>query len=287
MATAAAMITDVRSRIVEDTADFFTDVEILRWLNQGYKRFISLTEWAERVIAYRVVANQFEYDLGTDTIKVGDVRWQDQYKVWPKDQEEFHGIIGPASATVSSRPYIYKLFPWDGKIRIHPKPSASSASTQLNGAILSTDVTITVDSTTGFPSYGRIIIGSEQVLYTAITATTFTGCVRGDGRTTAASALDNAVVYHAPLEVYQVYMPADLATSPATGTITSPNYDEAIINYACHIAMLKREKYTESQLFRKLFDDVTQTAIEERRRMTRDRLHVIKDEDSFGDMRIY
>lgn len=234
-----------------------------------------------------MIANQFQYDLGTDTVKVADVRWQDQYKVWQKDQEEFHALAGPSAGTVSSRPYMYKLFPWDGKIRIYPRPSAASANTPLNGAINSSVTTLTVDDTTSFPSYGRVIVGTEQILYTAKTATTFTGCVRGDGATTAASASDNDVVYHAPLEVYQVYQPADLATSPAVGTITSPNYDEAIINYACHVAMLKREKYTESQLFRKLFDDMVSTAVAERRKMQLDRLHVIKDEDYFGDMRIY
>lgn len=287
MATAQALVDDVRSRVVEASADFFTDAEILRWLNQGYKRFISLTEWAERCVAYRMIANQFQYALGSDTIKVSDVRWQDKYKVWMKDQEEFHHIAGAAAGTTSSRPYMYKLFPWDGYIRIHPKPSASSASTTLNGAVSSTSATtITVVSTSSFPSYGRIIIDSEQILYTGTTSTTFTGCVRGDGTTTAATHTDTTAVYAAPLEVYQVYQPADLAIG-TVGTVTSPTYDEAIINYACHVAMLKREKYDTAQLFRKLFDDIVSTAVAERRKMQLDRLFAIKDEDNFGDMLYY
>ena len=54
--------------------------------------------------------------------------------------------------------------------------------------------TITVDSTTGFPTTGKIIIGEEIISYTGKTSTTFTGCVRGSSGTTAIHHLDNAVV---------------------------------------------------------------------------------------------
>lgn len=282
MATAQALIDDVRSRIVEATASYFTDAEILRWLNQGYKNFISKTEWCERVTAFQMVANQFEYSLASDVIKVVDVRWQDKDKVWFRDLEEFGNSVGLANASTSSKPFIYRLYPWDGKIRIYPRPSAASTATTLNGAINSSDTTITVASTSGFPSFGRIKIESEQILYYGTTSTTFTGCVRGDGTTTAASHSDTTAVTHAPLEVYNVYMPADLATSPAVGTVTSAVYDEAIINYACHVAMLKREKYDNAQLFRKLYDDIVSVAVGERRKMQLDRQFAIKDEDQYG-----
>lgn len=287
MATASAMITDVRSRIVEDTADFFTDAEILRWLNQGYKNFIAKTEWASRIKAYSITANQYKYDIPSDCMKIEDVRWQDKYKVFPKDREEFASLVGPAVTSTSTRPNIYEAYPWDGSIRIHPVPSAASASTTLNGGINSSVTTITLTSATSFPSSGRAIIESEQILWYAKSGNDLQQVVRGDGATTAASHSTGVTISYAPLEVYMTYQPADLATSPAVGTITSPSYDEAIINYACHVAMLKREKYTESQLFKKLYDEQTTLAVEERRRQQRDRLFNIKDEDCLGDMRIY
>lgn len=70
-----------------------------------------------------------------------------------------------------------------------------TGSTQLNGAINNSVTTITVDSTTGFKSGGGTIrIGSELIDYTGVTATTFTGCTRGQYGTTAASHADNASV---------------------------------------------------------------------------------------------
>ena len=63
--------------------------------------------------------------------------------------------------------------------------------TLLNGGINDAVTTITVDSTADFPSAGTITIGSEKITYTGITSTTFTGCARGAGGTTAAAHSDN------------------------------------------------------------------------------------------------
>ena len=54
--------------------------------------------------------------------------------------------------------------------------------------------TITVDSTTGFPTTGKIIIDDEIITYTGKTSTTFTGCTRGANNSIATHHLDNAVV---------------------------------------------------------------------------------------------
>jgi hypothetical protein len=55
--------------------------------------------------------------------------------------------------------------------------------------------TITVTSTTGFDSSGTLHIGNEEITYTAVgSSTTFTGCTRGAGGTTAASILSGVTV---------------------------------------------------------------------------------------------
>ena len=54
--------------------------------------------------------------------------------------------------------------------------------------------TITVDATSGFTTTGTLLIGTEQITYTGVTTTTFTGCSRGANNTTAASHSDDAVV---------------------------------------------------------------------------------------------
>jgi hypothetical protein len=75
--------------------------------------------------------------------------------------------------------------------------STNAAVDYLNGAINSTDATITVDSTAGFATTGTILINQELITYTGKTATTFTGCTRGTNGTVAASHNDNSTVYNA------------------------------------------------------------------------------------------
>ena len=79
----------------------------------------------------------------------------------------------------------------------------SASADQLNGAITAGADTITVDSTSGFPSTGKLLIGSEVIDYSSIESDTF-HCSGGRGAsylvagtstaTTAASHLDNAAV---------------------------------------------------------------------------------------------
>lgn len=59
--------------------------------------------------------------------------------------------------------------------------------TNTSSSVGITDTTINVDSTTGFPPTGTIQINSEQITYTGITSTSFTGCTRGANGTTPAA----------------------------------------------------------------------------------------------------
>lgn len=62
--------------------------------------------------------------------------------------------------------------------------------TYLTAALGAADTTVTVSTTSGFPSSGTIWIEQEAITYTGTTATTFTGCTRARlGTTQAAHAL--------------------------------------------------------------------------------------------------
>lgn len=59
-------------------------------------------------------------------------------------------------------------------------PATTTIAVASNGQVLPQG-TINVVSTTNFPAYGWLIIGSRVVQYTGKTATTFTGCTGGTG----------------------------------------------------------------------------------------------------------
>ena len=59
-------------------------------------------------------------------------------------------------------------------------PEVVVGVTTISAGISTTDTTITVPSTKGFPSeYGLFKIDDEIISYTGITSTSFTGCIRG------------------------------------------------------------------------------------------------------------
>ena len=59
-------------------------------------------------------------------------------------------------------------------------PEVVVGVTSITSTISSTDTTITVPSTKGFPSeYGLLKVDDEIISYTGITTNSFTGCIRG------------------------------------------------------------------------------------------------------------
>lgn len=69
------------------------------------------------------------------------------------------------------------------------------ASTTLDGAITSTDVTINLVSTVGLPTSGFVKIDNETIAYSNISGNQLLNCARGQANTTAASHLTAASVY--------------------------------------------------------------------------------------------
>jgi hypothetical protein len=68
-----------------------------------------------------------------------------------------------------------------------------AVTTAVSGGTLSnSNTTVTVTSTTGFTTTGNILINSETISYTGVTATTFTGCTRGLSGTGSGAAATHA-----------------------------------------------------------------------------------------------
>ena len=95
-------------------------------------------------------------------------------------------------------------------------------NTTLNGAINSSATTIVVVSTASFPSSGTLWIESEQINYTGITSTSFTGCTRGVNTTNAAIHASGTTVYGNRFTVTlskNETTRANVALSTASGTV--------------------------------------------------------------------
>ena len=76
----------------------------------------------------------------------------------------------------------------------YPNEEDQVETTTLNGSRSSSVTTLTLTSTTGFASSGKVYIGGEQVTYTAVSGNDITGCTRGANSTTAALHADGTTV---------------------------------------------------------------------------------------------
>jgi len=75
-----------------------------------------------------------------------------------------------------------------------PQFDYEGGTTNLNGALNDSATTITVNSTSGFPSAGKIYVEIELISYTGKTGTTFTGCTRAVNDTVAIAHVDDKIV---------------------------------------------------------------------------------------------
>ena len=276
MTTLSDIRTDVRNRLIETTADFFTNAELLTWINYGYKNFVQRTEWLEKMRAYPIVANQYDYTLPSDLVKVQKVRYRDNQTVEIQDLEEWFDSVGTFQGT-GTPPQIYRLFPWHSTLRIYPIPSAASEATTVNGAHSSSVTTIALTDATDFPSRGVVYINSsEQVRYTAKSGNNLTGCIRGDGGTTAGTYAGSEAVSWAELEIYYTYMPT-LLSGDSDVLATPTMYDEVIVDYALGVGLQKRDKYPLAKQHFAAAEDGFRRALEERTKMQRDRHFNFKD----------
>lgn len=93
--------------------------------------------------------------------------------------------------------------------------------TTLTAGINNSVTTIPVASTTSFQNTGVILIGSELISYTGKTATSFTGCTRGQYSSSSASHLSGAYVGEAQAATAPVALFMSETTS-SNGVVLDP-----------------------------------------------------------------
>jgi len=94
---------------------------------------------------------------------------------------------------------------WIQRLSGETNPTASV----LNGAITSTDTTITLNAVDGLAGSGFIRIGTEDIYYTYISGLSLGGVFRGQNNTTAASHSDGDPIYVPQLPAVTVWPTPD------------------------------------------------------------------------------
>ncbi|MAF36920.1 hypothetical protein CL622_07420 [archaeon] len=156
----------------------------------------------------------FSYPLGLDVRSISAPVYaisSQAYKnifIW-RGGRRYQINIRPMNYTHTRFPYQgYSGIPqfisiWKNEIYFYPDSSTSYETTALSLLLSSSDTTISVTSTEGFPSQnGRISIGTEKILYQSKSSTQFLNCTRGVEDTTAIEHANSTEVKENNLMVF-------------------------------------------------------------------------------------
>lgn len=267
MADLQTLRTEVRRRIGEASSAFFTDAEITSLLNEAQRDFASEEGVIEGDRGFALVANQYEYTPPADFINTRYLLFEEDTKLRYLSQRELFNVLR-ADPNQTGDPIYWAI--WEKKIRVFPTPSAAADSTQLDGAINNTVTTITVDSTTGFPTSGRIKINSEEIHYYNTSATQFLQCVRGQAGTSAASHSDNDTVDELNLRLFYYKDPTAMSADTDTPDIPT-EYHDALVYYASGMLKIKDQLFDQGQFHLVYFANKKRQARAEIKKRQRDR----------------
>ena len=212
----------VRRLLNEPSEEAISDIEIDEELNLAQREIAHDRLWSfyEKTKSFSSVANQYEYSLASDVF----VLYDGIYDTQPLAVIDLHrwNNLRWDSDTKGDPTHICI---WRKKAKVYPYPSSSAGTTVINDTdgITAADTTITVDSTSGFQSQGRIVIESEVISYTGKTTTTFTGCSRGEEGTTAATHADDITVTERDFIYHFQEEPENLVYETDETLITEPS----------------------------------------------------------------
>ena len=152
----------------------------------------------------------------------------------------------------------------------------------LDGAITSTDTTITLSTIVGLAGSGFIRIGTEDIYYTYVSGNVLGGVFRGQNNTTAAAQADGAAVFVPQLPAVTLWPTPDNSTTyqfvywrlrrvqdAGAGIETSDmNFRFLpclVAGLAYHIAIKVPELMPRIQLLKQIYDETFETAAGEDR----------------------
>lgn len=189
----------------------------------------------EKIKSFSSVENQYEYNLDSTCFCVFDAMFDTQ----PLSVTDRHRMnILRWKTDVTGDPTTICM--WGRKANVYPYPNSSADTTTLGAAITSTTATtITVADSSDFQTQGRVIIDDEVISYTGKTATTLTGCIRGEEGTTAATHLISATVTERDFIYHFQEEPEDLEDETDETAIPEPS---AVVYKAAAECALNLEK---------------------------------------------
>ena len=144
-----------------------------------------------RYINQREFNYPFNHSTQSDTLTAGVVRYSIPTTAKTVDYNTFRIVKDQAAGIVGGR---LRKLDYNEYLNLYSEQEDDIVSTTLNGSHSAGVTTLTLTSTTGLDTTGKVHIGSEIITYTGILGNDITGCTRGAESTTAAAHADGTTV---------------------------------------------------------------------------------------------
>ena len=242
------------------------------FINEGYKRFATLTGCVRGVATLSSVANQPEYSLQSWIDKVSEVYYRGKICTIITEEDLYtemfnrnytEGVVGDLSITRAViKDYDNQAAGASGTLKrllLYPIPTDGAAATALNlvTGLGTSATTIPVDDASEFAvPYGNFTMGTEIVHYNYKDGTNFYACLRSQEGTTAASpqTADDTVITENDIILKCIKIPSSMATGTDLPTGIDEAYHSTLVDYAISRAFETISKLDESGEYLKKFD---------------------------------
>lgn len=129
MATYNDVLTMVRDRLNEPTARFWTDAQLLAWISEGQRDIARRIEVIQSSTATNIVANQNDYTITANIVRVHRVEYTDpQGVIYALEYRDFNNMdaigYGWVDVSATGRPCYYTLWGVSPSVSLtlFPKP---------------------------------------------------------------------------------------------------------------------------------------------------------------------
>jgi hypothetical protein len=192
---------EMRSGYDLRTARRSLNLMTIEWANRG------INMWTIETGTINLTQGLATYALPTDTIDLLDhvIRTQANNASTQSDLSITRISVSTYATIPNKLVQGRPIQVWIQRLSGETNPTTSV----LNGAISSTDTTITLSSVAGLAGSGFIRLGTEDIYYTYISGLTLGGVFRGQNNTTAAAQADGTAVYVPQLPAVTVWPTPD------------------------------------------------------------------------------
>ncbi len=142
--TLATIITSVRDLLNEDTAAFFSDLQLTRWIQQATLDVSTVAQCIETTTTRGMAASTPDYALPTETVDVKHVLWTPTRQALRKITPSLQGEA--AEELEGDQPL--RWYVWGSRLYVEPLPSVMAAGQTVTVyyAYTSQDVTLLPDT---------------------------------------------------------------------------------------------------------------------------------------------